>query len=225
MTVPASFCNLFLYSLIQSGLPQSGRQKAQGSYFCILVQTREQQEKCPWSIRGCWSFLHLLRATGTHQLLSKPVEHSFTPFLLDTPKFRFPLKSEHILNKFQSLQCTHCLWKQLHQEAEASFTAHGNTPCCCSFTPPWSRWSYPNNTSKRCAPVEEMHKLLLPGGTFQVITCSRARTDIPPPSGCGRCCVCLANSSIPLTGLLLHTSIWLIFTWLAYQKACERLYR
>lgn len=31
------------------------------------------------------------------------------------------------------------------------------TPCYCSFTPPWCRWSYPNNTSKRCAPVEEMH--------------------------------------------------------------------
>lgn len=72
MTVTVSFCNLFMYSLIQSGLPQSGRQKAQGSYFCILVQTREQQEKCPRSIRGCWSFLQLYRATGTHQLLSKP---------------------------------------------------------------------------------------------------------------------------------------------------------
>lgn len=151
MTISASFSNLFVYSLIQSGLPQSGRQKAQGSCFCILVQTREQQEKCSWSIRGCW-FLQLYRATGTQQLLNKPdwalihtlpvwhtkVQVSPQAHPKQVPeRTRYPAVSEE--------SCA----KELKQ-----VLLHMGTPCYCSFTPPWSRWSYPNNTSKRCAPIE-----------------------------------------------------------------------
>lgn len=229
MTVSASFCNLFVYSLIQSGLPQSGRQKAQGNYFCILVQTREQQDKCPWSIRGCWSFLQSYRATGTTSCCASQAEHWFTPFLLDIPKFRFPLK--HILNKYQSLQCTWLPLKTAAPKAETGFTAHKNTLLLFFY----STLKYVELSKQHIQKVYphrgmsshtgSAQKLLLPGGNFQVSTCSRARTDISPPSGCGRCCVCLATWSIPLIGLLLHTSIWLIFTWLPYQQACERPYR
>lgn len=162
MTLSASFCNLFVYSLIQSGLPQSGRQKAQGSYFCILVQTREQQEKCSWSIRGCWSFLQLYRATGTHQLLNKPgwaLIHTLPVWhtKLHVSPQAHP-KQVPELTMYPAVSEASCT-KKLKQ-----VLLHMGTPCYCSFTPPWSRWSYPNNISKRCAPIEgclpieEMHR-------------------------------------------------------------------
>lgn len=150
MTVSASFCNLFVYSLIQSGLPQSGRQKAQGSYFCIIVQTREQQEKCSWSIRGCWSFLQLYRATGTHQLLSKPgwaLIHT-----LPSWHTKVQISSQAHPKQLPELTMYPAVSEQSCTKKLKQVLLHMGTPCYSSFTPPWSRWSYPNNTSKRRAP-------------------------------------------------------------------------
>lgn len=84
----------------------------------------------------------------------------------------------HILNKYQSLQCTCYLWK--HQEAEAGFTAHGNT--LLLFFHSTLKWmELPKQHIQKVWPRRgDAQNLLLPGGTFQVFTCSKARTDTPP---------------------------------------------
>lgn len=142
--------------------------------------------------------------------------HSHPSFL--THQGWFPLK--HILNNYQSLQCTqlslkkaaprswsrfYCTWEHLATVLLLHLEVGGVI-----------QTKHPKGVLHRgMSPHRDAQKLLLLGGVLQV-----PRLKRHPVGG-----AVSVWPSIPLTGLLLHTRIWLIFTWLTYQKACERLYR